>query len=130
MNTTPKDERKTILIADDDPVFRTVISKLLGDTFRITAVSGSYSAIETLKHAAMPDLIVMETRLPDLNGLEAIQMIREELHCHVPALALTADCFAHEDQLLTAGFQNVLIKPVPSQLLKETCVAMASTASA
>lgn len=116
--------RKTILIADDDPVFLTIISRILGADFQVTTVSASYTAIEALQQSAMPDLIVMETRMPDMDGMETIRMIREDLKCQIPAIALTADCFVQEEKLLTAGFQNVMIKPVSSQLLKEICISM------
>lgn len=128
MNThTPADNRKTILVADDDPVFCTIISRILGAHFQVTTVSGSYTAIEVLRQNTMPDLLVMETRMPDMDGMETIKMIRENLNCHIPAIALTADCFVQEEQLLTAGFQNVMIKPVSSQLLKDLCFSMTET---
>ncbi|MEI8156684.1 MAG: response regulator, partial [Burkholderiales bacterium] len=65
----------------------------------------------------MPDLILMDVRMPVMNGREATQHIRQWEADHatprIPIIALTAEAFEDDRrQCLAAGMDEVLIKPI------------------
>jgi len=103
-----------VLIVDDNHRNR----KLAGDVLRsarfrtleaATAAEGIALAFEHL-----PDVILMDLRLPDLDGTEAARMLRAEPRTSlIPVVAVTAlRLDAREDWLLDAGFSGYVVKPI------------------
>ncbi len=103
-----------VLIVDDNDRNR----KLAGDVLRqarfrtldaVTAAEGIALAAEHL-----PDVILMDLRLPDLDGTEAVRMLRAEPRtARIPVLAVTALVLdAGDDWLSEAGFAGYIVKPI------------------
>ncbi|MDO8483359.1 MAG: response regulator [Candidatus Limnocylindrales bacterium] len=103
-----------VLIVDDNARNR----KLAGDVLRLarfrtieaaTAAEGIALASEHL-----PDVILMDLRLPDLDGTEATRMLRAEPRTsHIPVVAMTAlPLDARDDWLFDAGFAGYVVKPI------------------
>ncbi len=103
-----------ILVVDDNDRNR----KLAGDVLRlarfrmieaVTAADGIALASEHL-----PDVILMDLRLPDLDGTEATRMLRDEPRTsHIPVVAMTAlPLHGREDWLSDAGFAGYVVKPI------------------
>jgi two-component system cell cycle response regulator DivK len=103
-----------VLIVDDNDRNR----KLAGDVLRLarfrtieaeTAEEGIALASEHL-----PDVILMDLRLPDLDGTEAARMLRAEPRTsHIPVVAMTAlPLHGREDWLSDAGFADYVVKPI------------------
>ena len=103
-----------VLIIDDNDRNR----KLAGDVLRlarfrtleaVTAAEGIALATEHL-----PDVILMDLRLPDLDGTEAARMLRVEPRTsRIPVVAVTAlPLDARDDWLFDAGFAGFIIKPI------------------
>jgi two-component system cell cycle response regulator DivK len=103
-----------VLIVDDSARNR----KLAGDVLRLagfrtleaeTAAEGIALASEQL-----PDVILMDLRLPDLDGTEAARMLRAEPRTsHIPVVAVTALPLDGGDPwLLDAGFAGYIRKPI------------------
>lgn len=82
----------------------------------VQGVQSAQSALEALPEFA-PDLLVSDIAMPDLDGYELIQQIRQ--HSNLPAIALTAYAGeTNQRQMLAAGFQQHLAKPVnPDELV-------------
>jgi two-component system cell cycle response regulator DivK len=102
-----------VLIVDDNDRNR----KLAGEVLRlarfrtleaVTAAEGIALASEHL-----PDVILMDLRLPDLDGTEAARMLRAEPRTsRIPIVALTAlPLDARDDWLFDAGFSGYVVKP-------------------
>ena len=71
-----------------------------------------------------PDLILMDIRLPGMNGVTALQELkRDEATRHIPVMAVTASVMPSErDEFLAAGFDGYHAKPISVKgLLKEMC---------
>lgn len=109
---------KSILVVDDELELLAMI-KLIFERAGYTQVTTSASAIEALKVLSkkIPDIIILDVMMPDMDGFELLQKIRSI--SKVPVLMLTAKGEA-EDRF--AGFElgadDYLIKPfLPKELL-------------
>ena len=78
-----------IIIADDHPIFRSGVRNLLRTTEDLEVVGEASSGDEALKLAeqCQPDLILMDIRMPGLNGIEATRLIKEKFP-HIEVLIL------------------------------------------
>ncbi|MBY0484868.1 PAS domain S-box protein [Nitrosomonas sp.] len=111
-----------ILITEDNEVNQLLISDLLS-TLGIT-VSLAQNGVECLdllrtSESHPFDLIFMDIQMPEMDGLEATQHIRQDLHLtDMPIIALTANTKEHDQQeFIKAGMNAFLPKPFnPDQL--------------
>ena len=103
-----------VLIVDDNDRNR----KLAGDVLRSarfrtlearTAADGIALASEHL-----PDVILMDLRLPDLDGAEAVRLLRTEPRTsRIPVVAVTAlRTDGRDDWLFDVGFAGYVVKPI------------------
>ena len=103
----------SILIAEDNKTNRFLIGKYLqGLPLDVCFAHDGREAVEyTRDHA--PDLIFMDMSMPEMDGLEATERIRE-LQGHRPhIIALTANAFASDrEACFQAGMDDFLAKPV------------------
>jgi len=102
--------RPRILVVEDDADLSAGLQWLLS---RLYDVSTEPSALGALRRcaASLPDLLVVDYRLPDLNGIELLQVLRESSRIQAPALMISA----HEERAAAAlrcGFNDFLAKPV------------------
>ena len=109
-----------ILVTEDDPVnleYIQVILSRAGHTV-VPAVTGA-EAIAALRSDTAINFVLMDIKLPGMDGLEATREIRK-WNQTIPVVALTANAFAHDRQsALDAGCNEYLTKPVrKSELLK------------
>jgi CheY-like chemotaxis protein len=110
-----------VLVVDDIPVNRLLAMRLLEKQGHsvISAISGreAMEAIETQTF----DLILMDVQMPDMNGFEATQAIREGERGtgnRVPIIALTAHAMEGDrNRCLTAGMDGYVSKPITAQAL-------------
>ena len=99
-----------ILIVDDDPDIRKVLSFLLKDKYKVSQAQDGASAIDELRRSADIDLVVLDVMMPGMSGYEVCSVIRE--FSNVPILFLTAK--SAEDDRLSAyqsGGDDFLSKP-------------------
>ena len=110
-----------VLVVDDTDVNRELV-KLMLQPFgcEIDEASGGADGVKAAVSQAY-DLILMDVRMPGVDGLEATRVIRatSRLNRRTPILALTADVQPENTQACrAAGMDDVLAKPiVPHQLL-------------
>jgi signal transduction histidine kinase/ligand-binding sensor domain-containing protein/CheY-like chemotaxis protein len=116
-------QRRRILVVDDRPENRTVLSRLhelLG--LEVREAADGAEAIEVWR-SWRPDLIWMDARMPRLDGASAAQQIRREEQGHpdrppVVIIAVTASAFEHDkDALLAAGCDGFVAKPFRQETL-------------
>ena len=110
-----------ILIVDDTVMNLTVARGLLKKTRVIidTAMSGEES-IELAKEKAY-DLILMDQRMPSMDGITAMHHIKEDgngLNAGTPVICLTADAVSGaREKYLSEGFEDYITKPIDSRAL-------------
>ena len=101
-----------VVVAEDNDTFRETLELLLGLGGRISvvgAVGDGEAAVEACAQLA-PDVVLMDYRLPVLDGVRATAAIRER-HPGVAVVALTAEASPREvDALLQAGAAACLSK--------------------
>ena len=112
-------EKKKILIIDDDITALDIVSFLFEQKgFAVERKTDGFGAIDYVKEHT-PDLIVVDLRMPGIDGVETVKRIRA-LGISVPIIAFTA---VDEPQLHydaeQAGCNRVLTKPCrPDKLLE------------
>jgi len=103
-----------VLVADDNAINRKLITTLLSQRGITTseAEDGNVALDMALKKEF--DLILMDIRMPGLNGIEVTEKVRaEKIDRHTPIIALTAHALPHEQKsFLDAGMNACITKPV------------------
>lgn len=80
--------KRKILIADDEPNMIWALKKaLVKEGYEIISADNGENAVEKLKEE--PDLIIMDLKMPKMNGLEALKKIKE-LNPKIPVIMITA----------------------------------------
>ena len=123
---------KTILIVEDNEKNM----KLARDILR----AKGYATLEAvngldgvkLAHEHLPDLVLMDIQLPDINGIEAFERIRgHAATAKVPVVAFTASVTANDrSRIGDAGFDGFLGKPINLKEFLETVRRMLGEAQA
>ncbi|MCD1257302.1 response regulator [Paenibacillus athensensis] len=112
-----------LLIVDDEPIERMALQKMIED---------GATGIEVVGHAAngreaiaaadrlQPDLITMDIKMPGINGLEAIEKIKET-NDTIKFIVVTAfDTFEFARQAIKLGVSDYMLKPSRTAVVLET----------
>ena len=71
-------EGASILIADDDRVVRRiVVAKLYGLGYDVEEAEDGQEALEILEEGEVPDVLITDSNMPRVNGLQLVRMLRE-----------------------------------------------------
>ena len=105
----------TILVAEDFDDTRVMLKRVLQlGGYRVVEAVNGREAVELVKRDC-PDLILMDLNMPEMDGLEATERIREckELCKDVVILAITShDTIGMKEAALEAGCDGYLTKPL------------------
>lgn len=107
-----EETRTTILVVEDNPDVACYIGTVLRDSYDVIYASDGRQGLEVAR-LKMPDLIVTDIMMPDVDGLQLCQQIRsDELTNHIPIIILTARA-TDTDRLtgISAGADAYLLKP-------------------
>jgi len=118
-----------VLVIDDEPDARVLIKRFLEECDAVVVTGESaFRGLELLK-GSVPDVIISDIGMPELDGFEFIRRIRalpDDAGGRTPAVALTAFARAEDRQAaLRAGYQMHISKPVE---VSELIAAIASLA--
>ncbi len=124
----------SVLLAEDNPVNQRVAARLLEKRGHRVALAGTgREALDWLEREHF-DLVLMDVQMPDLDGIEATQMIRErearERNGRIPIIALTAHAMKGDrERCIAAGMDNYVNKPIDAvkflEVVESTAVAHA-----
>ncbi|MEM1220863.1 MAG: response regulator, partial [Bacteroidota bacterium] len=105
-----------ILIVDDHPISRTVINLALtrwSNKNQVFEASNGKKCLEEYMKQDL-DLILMDIQMPQMDGLEATQIIRRS--SQLPIIGLSAKATKQErEAALQAGMNDYLVKPVDKE---------------
>src|SRR5438094_9994031 len=90
MATGGRNGARRILVADDDSSIRQLIKTFLhGEGYAIQEASSGAEILERLNKSDKPELVLMDVRMPDGNGIEVLQKLKAE-QPDVGAILMTA----------------------------------------
>lgn len=113
------DGRKRILIAEDIESNFMQINILLKKDYTISWVRNGEEAVKSFLRER-PDLILMDIRMPVMNGIQATEKIRT-MSSTLPIIGVTANAFySEQQQILAAGCNDIIAKPYTFEKLQET----------
>lgn len=108
---------KKVLVADDNRVNQIVVVKFLRGMGCATKVAANGAEAVELEKSWSPDLVLMDVRMPEMDGLDATRAIRaKELEGDLPAvpiIGLSANAMREDhDAGISAGMCDYLSKPI------------------
>lgn len=113
----PDPARKRVLICDDEEPIRLLLAEALHDRYDIIEASNGRDALKlaTKEHI---DLIIIDIKMPQVHGLEAIERIRER-DGNVPIIICSAYPLMEDDIIVkTSNIAAFITKPIDIESLK------------
>jgi two-component system KDP operon response regulator KdpE len=104
------DDSKLVLVVDDEPrMINFIRMNLELENFRVTSAENGFEAVRKVREM-LPDCVLLDVMMPDMDGFETLRMIREE--STVPVIMLTARA-EEEDKIkgLNLGADDYVTKP-------------------
>lgn len=112
-----------IIAVDDDADMRDYVKFVLEQAGAEVTVLSSASEVFSILKKAIPDLLISDIGMPNIDGYTLLKQIREfpdEKYSKIPAIALTAYAAEYDQQqAISAGFQLHLAKPIEADKLIE-----------
>lgn len=113
------EKRPTILIAEDNESNFFLLLEILKKNYRIIHAINGIEAIQMYKNSR-PDAILMDIRMPQMDGLAATRAIRKS-DPDIPIIAVSADAYEQDKQVAyQCGCNAYIMKPIDIRLLKDT----------
>lgn len=117
-NPSKNTNKPVILIAEDTESNFILVSTILQKDYSIVWARTGIEALEQYKNTS-PALILMDIRMPEMDGIEATRRIRET-DSNTPIIAVTAFAFdSDRNKALESGCNDYLAKPIQAAILKE-----------
>ena len=110
-------KRKTIFLVDDDMTNLTIGKKALAGSYNVFTLNSGAMLLEMLENL-QPDLILLDVNMPEMDGHEAIRLVKQGKHANIPVIFLTA--LSNEEMELkglSLGAIDYITKPFSAPLL-------------
>ncbi|KAB1188664.1 MULTISPECIES: HalX domain-containing protein [Haloferax] len=108
-------EQPLVLIVEDEPDLADLYATWLRDDYRVRVAYGGREALDELDDEV--DVVLLDRRMPDLSGDEALTEIRDRgFDCRVAMVTAVEPDF----DIIAMGFDDYLVKPVSREALTET----------
>lgn len=117
-----------VLIVDDDPLVRSALALMLGGQSGVDVVGQAGDGREGVAMAAAlrPDVVLMDIRMPQLNGLDATRELHDRPNPPRVIVLTTFDADEHVVGALAAGADGFLLKDTPPALILDAIHKVAS----
>ena len=114
-------DKKRILIVDDEPSVRLLVSGMLGKEYIVIEANDGEEAID-ITQSRRPDLIFMDIMMPNMDGYTACNRIKTELVAKAPPIVMLTTVGYELNKKLAeeVGADGYITKPFNSQELLET----------
>ncbi len=111
----------SVLLVEDNELNRELATEVLRRAgFRIIEATTAKAGLDLVRQLH-PDLVLLDIRLPDMDGLEAVRRLRgDPLTATIPVVALTAQAMQGDEKAArVAGFSGYITKPINTRTLAD-----------
>jgi len=113
---------RVLIIDDEEPLIEAI--KILGDwdALGVTEIAEAHNGREGIAQVRQhrPDLIIVDMKMPEMNGTEFLELIRKE-YPDIPSIVISGyNDFDYTRQAIKSGSVDYLLKPVNKQELNQT----------
>jgi PAS domain S-box-containing protein len=125
MEMDVEDKNIKVLVVEDIALNQLLMKTLLDDFgFERDIASNGKIAIEKLQRKSY-DIILMDLQMPEMNGFDATDYIRNKMNSKIPIIALTADVTTVDlEKCKLVGMNDYIAKPVDEKLLYNKIVSL------
>jgi two-component system, chemotaxis family, chemotaxis protein CheY len=105
--------KKNLLALDDEMSILKILDFYFNKTYNVVAKQNGKDALEWMQQGVIPDVIIADVNMPEINGLEFIRQIRSSgFFKDVPLIMLSGNEGSSDKiKCLKAGADDYLIKP-------------------
>ena len=97
------DQKKTVLLVDDAPANIQIVNSILKDLYKIRIATSGAKALELSKVTPLPDLILLDVMMPEMDGYEVCTQLKLNPATHdIPVIFLTGQTEVEDE---TRGFE-------------------------
>jgi two-component system, NarL family, response regulator LiaR len=128
MNSDPQLPPVSVLIADDQTLFRSGLARLLQEDSRVNVVGEASDGAEAVKLAIQlkPDVVLMDLKMPNMDGIEATTKLQED-HPEIRVLILTTfDADSYVLKAMRAGASGYVLKDAQPSSIVSSLLAVRS----
>jgi len=113
------ENRKSVLIVDDESVNIKILAHILGSDYIIYTATNGNDAIKIAKDRT-PDIILMDIMMPDMDGYETLSLIKQDEDiCKIPVIFITGlDSDEDEEKGLALEAADYITKPFSSTVVR------------
>ncbi len=115
MQDVPNSLLRTLLYVEDNRANMQLVEQLIGrrPNMRLLSANDGMRGM-TLARVHQPEVILMDINLPGISGIQALQMLREDVAtAHIPVIAVSANAMPRDiERGMEAGFFRYLTKPI------------------
>jgi len=129
MNALPPSSKPTLLIVDDVPTNIDVLRGVLSDHYRLKAATGGARALQIAQQDPMPDLVLLDVMMPDMDGYDVCRHLKADPRTHhIPVIFVSARDDEDDHELgFDAGAVDYITKPIrPRIVLSRVAVHLAA----
>ncbi len=111
---------KNCLVVDDSRVIRKVACRILEDLhFHTAEAEDGIAALQSCRQS-MPQLILLDWNMPNMNGIEFLKTLRKERNGQNPVVVFctTENDVSHITEALNAGANEYIMKPFDREIIE------------
>lgn len=112
-------KENSILIIDDDLILLKTAEEILSEQYNVSVSKSGIQALNLLKKHIIPDLILLDIDMPEMDGYETLEEIKKIEGCNlIPIIFLTGFSeMDYEVKGLKAGAVDYIVKPFAKEIL-------------
>jgi CheY-like chemotaxis protein len=115
-----------VLVVDDDQDLREMLALVLqGHGYRTQEAVDGVDALEQIEAGAQPSLVLLDLRMPRMNGTELLLALKDRERTTIPVVVITGD-LGGAREALAAGARTCVRKPIDMDALLDTVAQHAS----
>lgn len=110
----------SVLVAEDNLINMMLIRTLIGKIAPLATMYEAVNGVDVFNKCRelIPDIVLMDIQMPEMNGYEATKSIRKELYYNGPIVALTAgNVLGEREKCLSMGMNDFVVKPINEQTI-------------